>query len=91
MTLRSVRGVGKRQGKEDKPMPERRCEYPEYASPTAGMMGQQKTVQTRTKSVSVRSHASQSFRISEDILAERMYEKARKEGRERQRVRQKKK
>jgi len=38
----------KREGMKDA-MPLRRWLYPEYARPTAGMIGQQKTVQTRTK------------------------------------------
>jgi hypothetical protein len=52
--------------KEARPL--RRVEYPEYPSPTAGMMVQQKTVQTRMKSVSVLSQASQAFCTSDIIL-----------------------
>ena len=46
-------------------MPLRRWEYPEYARPTAGMIGQQKTVHTRTNKVSVRSHFAHASRTAE--------------------------
>jgi hypothetical protein len=50
-------------------IPLRRCEYPEYARPTAGIIGQQKTVHTRTKRVSNLLHFSQASSTAEaDML-----------------------
>jgi hypothetical protein len=48
--------------------PLRRVEYPEYPKPTAGMIGQQKTLQTRMKAVSVLLQASQACTTDEAVI-----------------------
>lgn len=49
-------------------IPFRRCEYPLYASPTAGIIGQQNTVQVRMKSVSVREHSAHEERTEGGVV-----------------------